>query len=93
MEQARNLRAQHFKDCQPHLEDGESGFLRNGELPDRYPEDFKMVMSLIGMSEKSPKPKKVPTPSQKRIKGAAYNQTPASESEEDLEYSDDMDPK
>ena len=50
---ASNLRVQHFHHCQPSLAEDESGFLENGELPALNLEDFRMVLSIIGMEEKS----------------------------------------
>ena len=90
MDQGKNLRAQHYRDCQPHLSDEETGFLRNGELPERHAEDFRMVLKLMGMSEKSQKPRRGPKPGQKRNKEAAQFLTPPSESDEDLECSEEV---
>jgi len=54
LDKVSNLRLRHFRTCQPELEDGESGFLRNGKLPDIREEEFRMVLSVIGSSVKAP---------------------------------------
>ena len=53
-----NLTKSHFPYCQPHLGDGESGFLKVGQLPLREIEVFRMRIRMIGMPEKPIKPRK-----------------------------------
>jgi hypothetical protein len=52
------MKHDHFPFCQPNLEDCESGYLANNEVPERNEEDFKMMLKLMGVSEKPQKPRK-----------------------------------
>ena len=51
-----NLKGKHFPKCQPNLEKWESGYLLDGQLPERNHEDFRMMLKLMGVSEKARKP-------------------------------------
>ena len=57
------LKLHHFPYCQPKLEVWNSGYLENSELPETNVEDFRMMLRIMGVSEKPQKPRKrLPTP-------------------------------
>jgi hypothetical protein len=58
MDRAANLRPKHFKHCQRNLADDESGFLKNGQLPETNIDEFLMLMRIMGIDEKVLKPVK-----------------------------------
>ena len=47
-----NMRKQHFRFCQPELKGGESGFLKDGMLPETCVDDFKTTLCILGGSVK-----------------------------------------
>ena len=49
------MSSSHFRRCQPYLDEGDSGFLKNGQMPRSNVEEFRMVMRLVGMDDKPPK--------------------------------------
>ena len=49
-----NLRNSHFPYCQPLLSEDESGFLMQYSLPETNLDEFRMNLSIIGLSEKRP---------------------------------------
>ena len=50
------LKLQHMKGCQPGLQDDESGFLKNGQLPELDVENFRAMLRIMGGEEKPRKP-------------------------------------
>jgi len=50
------LKLQHMKYCQPGLQEGESGFLLDGRLPELEHEQFRAMLRIIGGNEKPLKP-------------------------------------
>jgi hypothetical protein len=43
------LKSKHIPKCQGHIGKFESGYLKLGELPEVNEEDFRMVLSMVGM--------------------------------------------
>ena len=43
------LKSKHIFQCQGYIGKFESGYLKLGELPEVNEEDFKMVLSMVGM--------------------------------------------
>ena len=81
MDKASNLRPRHFEKCQHYLTDDESGFLKNGQLPETGVEEFRMMMSLMGMSEKATKPMKKEGKPNNRYKSIRDDETSSLDSE------------
>jgi len=50
------LKLQHIKGCQPGLDKDESGFLKNGQVPELDVENFRAMLRIMGACEKPPKP-------------------------------------
>ena len=48
------LKKHHFKFCQPLLDDDDSGFLLNGQLPELNVDDFKATIRILGGEEETP---------------------------------------
>ena len=58
MDRPANLRPRHFMNCQRNLAADESGFLKNGHLPETNIEEFQMLMRIMAIDEKVLKPVK-----------------------------------
>ena len=54
-----NLQKWHLPNCQPDIPEGESGFLKLGERPQRNSEDVEMVLRIIGAPNLPPDENKV----------------------------------
>ena len=63
---------------------GESPYLKNGELPEFNLVDFRMMLNLIGMPEKAPKPMKDPNGARNANKSSFDMQSEDSESDDNL---------
>ena len=50
-----NLKNKHMPACQPKLKKMETGFLKNGHLPEKNIRDFKMVLKMLSGSMKEKK--------------------------------------
>ena len=56
MDKTFNLLSSHFRVCLSELVDGESGFLKNEQMPMINVEEFRMKLRIMGIQEKAPKP-------------------------------------
>ena len=89
MDKASNLYPRHFKKCQRYLADDESGFLKNGQLPTTGVEEFRMMLSLMGMSQKVTKPMKKQDKQNERNKSIDNDEFPSSESDNESSSEED----